>query len=87
MSAAADLLPHLQAAAAPDAELAAREHDARLVAQVRNATIAECQRWLRESADATMRAASLFAPKFRQPCFERADGYRSAADLLEVLRK
>ncbi|HKO84910.1 MAG TPA: hypothetical protein VJ140_10210 [Actinomycetota bacterium] len=70
----------------PDAELAAREHEAALTAQVRNATIAECQRWLRESAKTATYAAWIFEPKYRQPFFDRAAGYRSAADLLEALR-
>jgi hypothetical protein len=65
----------------PDPELAAAEHEAQLIAQVRNATIAECQRYIRDTAEAleiAFRRANL--PTIM------ATAYRSAADLLEVLR-
>lgn len=81
MTALPDIHPHLQAAAAPDPELAAKEHEAALVLQVRRATIAECQAFIRDAADKL------------QIAFERSKlptimvtAYRSAADLLEALR-
>lgn len=80
------LLELQQQVAVPDSELAARENEARLVAQVRNATIAECQRWLHQSAEAIERAAYLFPPQHRNTLLTGAAQYRSAANVLEALR-
>ncbi len=85
-TATARLVSQLQEAAAPDAELAAREHEARLVAQVQNATIAMCQRWILQSAAAIDRAALLFPPQHRNGLATAAHHYRSAANVLEALR-
>jgi hypothetical protein len=63
------------------AELAAKEHEARLVVQIRNATIAECQRELRATADHFER----LLPGASLPTMMAA-AYRSGADHLEVLR-
>lgn len=68
-------------AGGPDPELAAQAHEAALVAQVRLATIAECQRKLRDEADivdALLAGASLATVI--------ASAWRSGADLLEGLR-
>lgn len=59
----------------PDAELAARAHDAALVAQVRNASIAECQRFVRDHGLILARVSP-----------EAGRHYMDAAALLEVLR-
>jgi hypothetical protein len=73
------LVEHLQAAAAPETSQA--EHDARLVAQVQNATIAMCCRELRHTADDFER----LLPAATLPTIMAA-AYRSAADHLETLR-
>jgi hypothetical protein len=57
------------------------EHEAALIAQVRNATIAECQRELRATADKLEETL----PGASWPCL-MASAWRSGADLLEVLR-
>jgi hypothetical protein len=81
---ATGLVEQQQQAAAP--EVSQAEHDARLVAQVRLATIAECQRWLEHSASTVARAAFLFPPEHRRSLLAGAAQYRSAANLLEALR-
>jgi hypothetical protein len=65
----------------PDPELAAREHEAALIAQVRNATIAECQRELR--AEAEKLEHLLLGAKW--PTLV-ASAWRAGADMLEELR-
>lgn len=70
---------------AAHAETDGRENDARLVAQVRNATIAECQRWLREAAELAERVARIY-PIAGAGMSYAASHYRSAANLLEALR-
>jgi hypothetical protein len=68
-------------APAPDLELSARQHDAALVAQARNATIAECQHELRHAAD-------LLEQAFRKAGLSLVliEAYRYSADMLEALR-
>jgi hypothetical protein len=78
---ALDLLPHLQAAAAPDPELERKQYEAALVARVRAAAIEECQRELRALAATVERAL----PGAVMPMIFVA-AYRGAADHLEALR-
>jgi hypothetical protein len=77
------LLEQLQQAATPQVSQAERE--AALVARTHNETIAECQRWILVSAEILERAA--LHPPVRRAMLMAANHYRSAANLLEVLRK
>lgn len=60
------------------------EHDAALIAKVRQATITECQEWLRRTACSLERMATM--PEVRQALLTAANNYRSAANVLEVMR-
>ncbi len=59
-------------------------HDAALIVRVRNATIAECQRWLVQASESMTQFAR--NPELRESMLRGSQFYRSAAVALEALK-